>query len=126
MKKKMQHFLQNGALIISSMIFVIVLITHPTKAFVQPALQHIAGGSAYLRFVQCVIWLYSHEKDEKAKTSYVETSDGLHAEVQHDRSLCILKARNGRGTGFRIACSFTEDLKLKSHGVIVTKPEGNA
>jgi hypothetical protein len=93
----------------------IILVTHPIKTVSNPDVTQLAGGAAFQRFSQTVLWLESHSE----KTSKVKTSCGT-TEVDHNRTLHLLKARNGRGQGLRLACSFqAESLRLKELGAIV-------
>ncbi|MBA7621571.1 hypothetical protein ES703_28935 [subsurface metagenome] len=95
----------------------ILLITHPTKDTLEPTLQNLAGGSAYQRFVDVVITLQNHEP----KQSIVSTPVGT-ADMEHNRTVRVEKARNGRGTGCRLAFDFEPGcLKLKELGVITKK-----
>ena len=95
----------------------IVLITHPVKAMSFPDVTQLAGGAAYQRFAQTIVWLESHAD----KTSTVKTPCGP-ADVEHNRILHILKARNGRGQGVKLACGFeSESLTLRELGIIVKK-----
>lgn len=93
----------------------ILLITHPTKDTLEPTLQNLAGGAAYQRFVDCVVTLQNHEDKE----SKVKAPCGT-AELQHNRTVRIEKARNGRGTGCRLAFEFSKDsLTLSELGIIM-------
>lgn len=91
-----------------------VLVTHPTKAINQPDMTALAGSAAYSRFAQTIFWLHSHE----SKNSKTKTACGT-AEIDHNRTVHILKARNGKGNGLQIACEFdSENLTLNEFGVI--------
>ena len=93
----------------------IVLITHPAKVFSGPDLTQLAGGAAYSRFAQSILWLETHEP----KTSMVKAAVGT-ANCQHNRTLRILKARNAGGTGLGLAFDFSsESLTLNELGLIV-------
>ncbi len=95
----------------------IVLITHPIKAVSFPDVTQLAGGAAYQRFAQTIIWLESHAD----KTSTVRTACGR-ADMDHNRTLHLLKARNGRGQGVKLAFSFESDsLTLHEMGIILKK-----
>jgi len=97
----------------------ILLVTHPTKDTAEPTLQNLAGGAAYQRFVDCVVTLQNHEPKE----SRVRTPCGT-IDIEHDRMVRIEKARNGKGTGCRLAFAFDRDsLTLKELGIIM-KVEG--
>ena len=94
----------------------VLLITHSSKAMITPGLESLAGGAAFGRFSQTVVWIEAHE----AKTSDVRYSTGT-MPTSHNRSIHLLKTRLGKGQGLRIAATFTDTLKLNEHGVIVKK-----
>lgn len=92
----------------------VVFVTHPIKAVSLPDVGQLAGGAAYSRFSQTIIWLESHNE----KTSQVKSSCGT-IDQDYNRTLHILKARNGKGQGARLAYSFAGDtLKLNELGII--------
>jgi hypothetical protein len=95
----------------------VVLVTHPIKSVSLPDVTQLAGGAAYQRFAQTIIWLERHDE----KTSKVSTLVGTTA-IDHNLTLHILKSRNGKGTGIRLAYSFEkESLTLSERGIIVKK-----
>jgi hypothetical protein len=95
----------------------IILITHPIKAVSFPDVTQLAGGAAYSRFAQTILWLESHSD----KTSKIKTACGT-AEVEHNRTVHLLKARNGKGQGVKLVCNFdAESLTLREEGIIVKK-----
>ena len=77
----------------------------------------LAGGAAYQRFAQTILWLESHaDKTSKVKTSYGTT------EIEHNRTAHLLKARNGKGQGVKLAFNFSSDsLTLQEEGIIIKK-----
>ena len=80
-------------------------------------MSQIAGGAAYSRHSQAIVWLESHDP----KTSKVKTSLGTNDE-EHNRTLHILKTRDARGTGLRLALNFEkESLKAREFGIIMKK-----
>ena len=92
----------------------VILITHPVKGVSNPDVNQLAGGAAYQRFAHSILWLESHE----AKTGRVKMACGT-TDAEYNRTLHILKARNGRGLYKRVACEFQPDsLKLKEIGII--------
>lgn len=111
-------FVQQLARIATTTRLTIFLVLHPSKTIVpMPDLAQIAGGAAYGRFADNAIWLENHE----AKTSSVKTCCGT-TEAEHDRTLWVLKSRDGAGTGSRIAFTFnTENLTLRELGRIGKK-----
>jgi len=93
----------------------IILITHPVKAVSFLDLSQVAGSAAYQRFSQTILWLESHEE----KSSKVKTAVGT-TEMAYNRTLHILKARNGKGMGLKLAFEFDPDsLTLKELGLIM-------
>jgi len=99
----------------------IFLVTHPVKQVTFPDLTQLAGSACYQRFAQSIFWLELHEP----KTSRLRTACGT-CEAEHNRTLYILKARNGKGGGFKLAFDFDpESLKSRELGVILPKRKGN-
>ena len=95
----------------------VVLITHPVKAVSLADITQLAGSAAYARFAQTVLWLESHEP----KSSNVETDCGA-SDTDHNRTLHILKSRNGTGQGRKLAFNFCkDDLTLSELGLIKGK-----
>lgn len=94
---------------------VIFMVLHPQKGQItQPELGLIAGGAAYERFGDNCFWLESHDP----KRSVVRFSTGT-TEVEHNRTIWILKSRDGSGDGHRIAFQFDKDtLTLRDIGKI--------
>ena len=93
----------------------IVLITHPIKAVSFADVTQLAGGAAYQRFAQTILWLESHEP----KTNKIKMDCGT-TEAEHNRTLHLLKVRNGKGQGVKLACNFqAESLTLSEIGVII-------
>lgn len=111
-------FVQQLARIATTTRLIIFLVLHPSKTIVpMPDLAQIAGGAAYGRFADNAIWLENHEP----KTSSVKTICGT-TEAEHDRTLWILKSRDGAGTGAKIAfCFNNENLTLRELGRIGKK-----
>lgn len=95
----------------------VVLITHPIKAVSFPDVTQLAGGAAYQRFAQTIFWLESHD----VKASNVKTACGT-TEIEHNRTTHLLKVRNGKGQGIKIAFNFdSESLTLHEEGIVIKK-----
>ncbi len=88
----------------------IILVTHPQRGVTEPTRENLAGSAAYERFSETIITLANHDpKESKIKTALGTTT------IEHNRTVRIEKARNGRGTGCRLAFSFCSDsLTLRS------------
>ena len=93
----------------------IILVTHPIKDYDCPDMNKLAGSAAFARFAQTILWLEIHDK----KVHEVKTACGT-IETEHNRTLHILKARNGKGQGMRLAYSLDpQSITFREHGVIV-------
>jgi DNA primase len=94
----------------------IFLVIHPTKCVVtMPDLMLISGGAAYSRFCDNTLWLDIHE----SKTSTVLTACGSD-KMDHNRTVHVLKSRDGSGTGARLAYQFdAASLTLRELGLIM-------
>jgi hypothetical protein len=80
-------------------------------------MNQLAGSAAYSRLAQTIIWLNSHEP----KQSDIETGMGTLPDT-HNRTLHILKSRNGKGQWKNIACNFdSQSLTLQELGIIIKK-----
>ncbi len=92
----------------------VILVTHPIKGASNPDVNQLAGGSAYQRFSRSILWLESHEP----KSGPVKMACGTTG-AEYNRTLHILKSRDGKGLYKKIACEFQADsLTLKEIGVI--------
>lgn len=100
----------------------VVVVLHPQKGMiVNPDLSTVAGGAVYGRAADNVLWLDHHSEPKK---STVAIADGFSAteEVEHNRTLVILKSRDGSGTFAKIAFQLSsENLKLSEIGLILKK-----
>ena len=97
----------------------IILATHPSKILNRaqpPSLDDIAGGAAVSRFAHKVIWLQNHVIPT---TSTVKNYD-ITMEVEHNRTVHILKSRDTPGQGMKIAMSFEPDLRFHEKGIIIS------
>jgi len=82
----------------------IVLITHPRGATGgRPGLDSLAGGRAYGRLTDCVMWVQGHSPPE---TLPVKVEFGI-APIDFNRTITLLKTRDGIGQGIAIALNFT-------------------
>ncbi|MCK5603020.1 hypothetical protein KAR91_14145, partial [Candidatus Pacearchaeota archaeon] len=95
----------------------LILVTHPKKGRKQAVgLDELAGGAAYARFAQTVLWLEAYKQ---LKDVVVETCCGRTGH-QINRSLRICKTRNGQGHGASIGYVFNgKSLTFEEKGVIV-------
>jgi hypothetical protein len=98
----------------------ILLVTHPQRGVTEPSRENLAGSAAYERFCETIITVANHEPKE----SLIRTDVGT-GELEHNRTVRIEKARNGRGTGCRLAYKFDpETLTMREVGLIVKRKEG--
>jgi KaiC/GvpD/RAD55 family RecA-like ATPase len=98
----------------------IILATHPSKILNRqqpPSLDDIAGGAAVSRFAHKVIWIQNHVIPV---VSTVKNYD-IQMEMEHNRTLHILKSRDTAGQGMKIAMNFESDLRFHERGVLLAK-----
>lgn len=101
----------------------LILVTHPTKTRNnghgrEVGMGDMAGGAAYSRFAQNILWL---EAFSPPKSVLVGTESGV-ATASINRQITIQKARNGRGTGKRIGYHFNGGtMRLGEVGVVIPK-----
>ena len=91
----------------------IVLITHPRGAAGgKPGIDSLAGGRAYGRLTDCVMWVQNHNPPED---DIVETGCGR-TPYSYNRTVTLCKTRDGIGQGMAIVLDFnmetTETLQL--------------
>jgi hypothetical protein len=85
----------------------VILVTHPrtgAKGRGMEPLESLAGGAAYRRFTDAVLWL---QKPKREKSGTVRTAAGLGCR-QYNRVLHLLKTRDGSGQGVDLAYCFGE------------------
>ena len=96
----------------------LILVIHPKKGHKGSGLDELAGGAVYGRLCNTALWLDRHEPPTQL---VVRTPNGI-STLGINRTVTILKARHGRGTGHRIAMTFSSDsLTYMEHGVIEPK-----
>jgi hypothetical protein len=103
----------------------LVLATHPRKGKRSGATLHdLAGGAAYQRFSQTVLWLVRHDHPERMivhKPCGIGFSD---VPEMIDRTLQLHKTRNAAGAGGEIGMEFDgTSLTFKEHGLILGDAE---
>ncbi len=119
---KDQSFIRAAKKIVDRYGCSLTLVTHPKtgtggkKSIKQ---DDLAGGAAFPRFTQCVMLLQKHEP-----ATYVTVrKHGFSEHTYINRSLVILKARNGRGGGMRIGMALDNHLQWHEYGAIVRKKQ---
>ncbi|MEM9881556.1 MAG: hypothetical protein AAF800_01410 [Planctomycetota bacterium] len=80
-----------------------------------------AGGAAYARFVQTVLWYQQHGNGKSStvqdKTAFGNVPPKV---LPHTRSLALRKTRNGQGGGLKLAFNFDpQTLRSEELGVVV-------
>ena len=97
----------------------LILVTHPRSSAptAHSGMDNMAGGRAYQRFTQTVMYLKAMETQDVVITKYVGAWD--QATVSANRIMQIGKARNGRGGGKQIAMTFDgATFSFAEHGII--------
>lgn len=103
----------------------IVLVVHPRKGHAGITLDDIAGGAALTRLAHAVLWLEYHREPRSVVTR--DPLAGLDLPTSINRTLYILKARNGRGMGWRIGYQFDPaSLTMTERGVILKRSNDDA
>lgn len=101
----------------------LILITHPRAGGSKPrganCQDDLAGGRAFSRHTQTVLWLYRHEP---AKNFSVRGELGV-ASIKCNRSLTVAKARNGPGGGQRIGFILNHEVKFAEQGLVVKEEQ---
>ena len=98
----------------------IVFVSHPVKGYERPSLDSLAGGAAFTRHVDLVLWLEAIDP----KTVTVAGPCGRH-ETEIDRIMHLLKVRHGPGHGKRIGfCFDVQSLSLAEQGLILKDKKG--
>lgn len=96
----------------------VILVTHPAKngqLKVVPTLDALAGGTAFQRHVDAVLWLEKIDAKVLKCVGPCGTS-----EIKCDRRMHLLKVRDGRGQGMILGYRFEPDsLLLAEQGIIV-------
>jgi hypothetical protein len=95
----------------------LVLVTHPRKGGNRMiGMDNLAGGACWSRFSQTILWLKNPGQEKKLR---VWTGNG-HAELECNRTVMVLKARNstGGGSGYGMCL---KDLSLSELGLIATR-----
>jgi 5S rRNA maturation endonuclease (ribonuclease M5)/KaiC/GvpD/RAD55 family RecA-like ATPase len=102
----------------------LILAQHPKKgADINKSglvsLDDVAGGAGFTRFTQTVFWISIHDDDHR---EWVNSSFGVASESSN-RTIHILKARNGSGQGSRLAFELDKkSLLWKEKGLIQHDP----
>ena len=95
----------------------VVLITHPQHGVTEPSRENLAGSAAYERFTDTILTVHGHD----AKESQIQTDCGR-TTAEHNRTVRIEKARNGKGNGCRLAFQFDgTSLQMKELGLILRR-----
>jgi 5S rRNA maturation endonuclease (ribonuclease M5) len=94
----------------------LVLVTHPRGATKgRPTQDDMAGGRAFSRHTQSVLWLHRHDPPKP----YRCTTPFGDAYYECNRSVHIAKARNAPGHGWTIGFHLGDDAKFAERGVVV-------
>jgi len=94
----------------------IVLVSHPTKQDVSPAMENIAGGAAVSRFVSGIFWLQWIEREDLT----IKGTYGIKEAKSCNRKLYLLKVRDGIGSGLVLGHNFSgNSLTLEEMGIII-------
>jgi KaiC/GvpD/RAD55 family RecA-like ATPase len=95
----------------------VILVTHPKKGRkLAVGMDEMAGGAAYQRFAQTIIWVEHHKTP---KTVIVKSPVGGTMPIEINRTIHLSKTRNGVGHGVGLAYRFQgETLRFDEKGII--------
>ena len=94
----------------------IVLVSHPKKCRSKKVV--LAGGAAYQRFAQTIIWIEHLPESRKEK---IKTPCG-NPEIEVNRIVHLCKVRNGPGHGLRLGYNFdSSTLCMNEEGIVIKK-----
>jgi len=112
-----KHFMSAAGKLAAKYGLSIILVTHPRKGRKGAmGLDEIAGGAAYQRFSQCVLWLDDHRPSIPV---HVTSPVGGEMSVKVNRTIKIFKARNSRYNMETIGYNLCgESLRFSEQGVI--------
>ena len=96
----------------------ILIVTHPRKGTTAPCLNDLAGGAAWQRFSQVILWIehHKHPKDVCVRSCFGSHETGI------NRTVHICKARNAPGAGLQVGFTFGgKSLIFEEQGIIRKK-----
>ncbi len=100
----------------------LLVVTHPKNGSKgAPGLETLAGGAAWSRLSDSVLWL--ERPDEPERVGVASPLGGVQT-VEANRYVKIFKARNGRGAGLTVAFAFSPRTLTMGELGIVRKGEG--
>lgn len=101
----------------------LVVVTHPKTGAASKGmapLDALAGGAAYPRHSETVLWLKRHDEPQSSQVAVAGSE--MTAAAQHNRTLRLGKTRNGPGAGLALAYQFDpRTLTFREEGVIRKK-----
>lgn len=113
-----KRFLQNVKVPLRKYGASLVIVTHPRgkSETTAPSLDDLAGGRAWPRFSHTVLWMTKPDEPMLRKVR------GLHGtfEVLINRTIRMLKTRNGAGGGIELGFNFDPDtLRFSEEGAVI-------
>ncbi|HYF35144.1 MAG TPA: AAA family ATPase [Prosthecobacter sp.] len=94
----------------------LILVTHPrTAKRVSTSQDDLAGGRAFSRHVDTVLWVFRHDPPEIKRVQQKDRVEDL----KLNRSIRISKSRHGRGHGFTLAYTFGHSMRFTELGLVV-------
>lgn len=101
----------------------LILVTHPKKGKQKGSistLDDLAGGAAWARFAQSIMWLERHDEPREVTVKGFAGLNHVTSAEYINRTLRVMKARNGKGAGWQLGFNFDADnLRFNELGAIV-------
>lgn len=118
-----RRFLSTVKPILDSYNASLVLVTHARKGKQRGTpvtLDDLAGGAGWARFTQCVLWMEKHDEPKRVNVKNIGDAMPIAQAEEINRTLRIMKARDGRSAGWQLAFDFDpQTLRFHERGAIV-------
>lgn len=109
-----QHFVRQAQALLRNVDTSLVLVTHPPKNPKDTSLDNVAGGAAYQRFSQVILWMEAIDPKEVNCTRF----NGIEP-CTINRKLHLRKTRNGRAANTCLGFHFNgKTLKFEECGIV--------
>jgi len=100
----------------------LIMVTHRTKQGKDYTLQGLAGGTAYARKPQVILWIESFAEAEEVQVATSTACGSYEGSVECNKLVHIKKCRNGKGQGLTMAFYYNPaTMGFEEKGFIVNK-----
>jgi hypothetical protein len=100
----------------------LLLVTHPKGGASSRKSGHdAAGGAAYFRFCDSLIWIKRPKKARRVRVRCVSSVGVKEIVEKHSTFFEMHKTRDGKGAGMELAYSFGDGLHFAEHGIVMAE-----